>query len=903
MAIYHFSGTIISRSQGRSAIACAAYRSAERLHDERIDKNHDYTHKQDVVFTEILLPAHAPNWMLNREKLWNSVEANEKRKDAQLAREFNFALPRELTLEQNILLAKEFVTQEFVSKGMVVDLCIHNDKMPDGQLQPHAHVMLTLREVTPSGFGKKVREWNAKENLFSWREAWASIANRHLLLHGHDVKIDHRSLKEQGIDLEPQHKIGAAVAKERLARLEDHQRIARENGEKLLADPLIALSAITRQQSTFTHQDLARFVNRHTVDMQQFQCVYEKVKACDQLVYLGIDDRKRERFTTQEMLAIETQMLTHANTLSLCARHGVIETIKATALATRHLASEQRLAFEYLTQAGDLKCVVGYAGTGKSYLLGAAREAWEMQGYRVLGATLSGIASENLTGSSCIESRTLASHFYYWDRGEQLLTSNAILVIDEAGMIGSRQMAQLLAQAEQYRAKVVLIGDPEQLQAIEAGAAFRAISERTGYVELTDIWRQREDWQREATRELATGKTALAILRYHQHHHVHAFETEASAQQGLISLWNDVRLNEPSKTQIMLAYTRQAVRELNDSARNLRHQQGELGQEYMVVTARGERSLAEHDRIYFLKNNRNLGVMNGTLGTVAAIQGKQITVRLDLLSELQLDKVPRIVTFHLDAYNHIDHGYAATIHKAQGVTVDRSYLLASKYLDRHATYVAVTRHRESTDIFYSHETFASERALVTTLSRERTKDMTLDYQDDQKVFTQSRSIEKPIQPFDQYDPYLSPASSLVEKSLEQNQALRYEQFLQQAAKDYDRMSERQVHSSNDFSRFKAEFEAQHPEQAKALQDRVRPRHERLALEAEKQIQQLEKEMAQSRMPSPLRKQLEKYATDISKQKEVMNYLKQHRPALSQKIQGLVKSYALSHERDQGGRSL
>ena len=141
MAIYHFSGTIISRSQGRSAVACAAYRSAERLVDERHKKTHDYTHKQDVAFTEILLPENAPSSMLNREKLWNMVEAIEKRKDAQLAREFNFALPCELTLEQNIVLARGFVKKAFVSQGMIADLCIHNDKTGDGQFQPHAHVM------------------------------------------------------------------------------------------------------------------------------------------------------------------------------------------------------------------------------------------------------------------------------------------------------------------------------------------------------------------------------------------------------------------------------------------------------------------------------------------------------------------------------------------------------------------------------------------------------------------------------------------------------------------------------------------------------------------------------------------------------------------------------------------
>lgn len=259
----------------------------------------------------------------------------------------------------------------------------------------------------------KVDQHIPKENLLLWREAWVEMANKHLFLHGHDLKIDHRTLKEQGVELEPQHKIGAAVAQERLARLEDHQRIARENGDKLLVDPNIALTAITRQQSTFTHQDLARFVNRHTVDAEQFQAVYDKVKGCEQIVSLGLDEKQRERFTTREMLAIETSMVEKADQLTLRNNHSVSDPIKANALESRQLSLEQKAAFEHLVGEGDLKNVISYASSGKSYLLGTAREAWESQGYQVHGVTLSGIAAENLEAGSGIQSRTIASRSYY----------------------------------------------------------------------------------------------------------------------------------------------------------------------------------------------------------------------------------------------------------------------------------------------------------------------------------------------------------------------------------------------------------------------------------------------------------------------------------------------------------
>lgn len=727
MAIYHLSGTVISRSQGRSAVASAAYRSGERLRDERYDKTHDYTRKDDVAYSEILLPENAPSWMQERESLWNAVELGEKRKDAQLAREIQISLPRELTLAQNIELAREFVQKEFVGRGMVADLCIHNDKTPDGESQPHAHILLTFRAVNTEGFGQKVREWNAKENLLLWRESWAETANRHLALQGHDLRIDHRSYQEQGIDLTPQSKIGTAVAYDRLARMAEHEAIARENGEKIYADPRIALDALTRQQSTFTHQDLARFIDRHTVDAEQFQRVYEKTKADSEIVHLGLDEKGRERYTTQSMLEVEMRMMGYAQGLAQREdQHRVSENTQTCILAlqAKPLTQQQQMAYRHLLREGDIQCVVGYAGTGKSHLLNATRQAWEAQGYHVQGVTLSGIAAENLEKSSGIASRTLASRFYYWDQGEQPLTSKTVLVVDEAGMLGSRQLERLLSEAYHHKAKVVLVGDPWQLQAIEAGGAFRAVSERTGYVELTDVYRQREAWQQAATQAFAQRRTEEGLAAYVAHDCVKAFETQAVAKQALVECWFSDHQQTPEKTQLMLSYTRADVKDLNEHARALRMAAGELGESSPVHTTRGLRDFAENDRVYFLENHRDLGVKNGTLGTVEKIEGQQLTIRLD---SQDTPEQPRCVTFNTQHYAAIDYGYAATIHKGQGVTVDKAYVLASRYMDSHASYVSHTRHREHVMTHWSREEFKDQRDLVQTLSRDRAKDVTLDY--------------------------------------------------------------------------------------------------------------------------------------------------------------------------------
>jgi Ti-type conjugative transfer relaxase TraA len=387
VAIYHLSAKVISRADGRSAVAAAAYRAAEALPDGRLGRSHDFTNKAGVIHSEILLPKGAPDWLSDRARLWNAVEAGEKRKDAQLAREIEISLPRELTRAQAIELARDFVREQFVAQGMVADLNVHWGRTGKGEDQPHAHVMLTMREVGPEGFGKKVRDWNRIEVLVGWRERWAALANERLAEQGHDIRVDHRSHAAQGIDLEPQTKIGPAGAR-RAARGEDaeraaeHEGLAWRNGERIIADPSLVLRALTRQQSTFTRRDLARLVDRHTADAEQFAAAMAKVEASPELVRLGADGRGQERFTTREMLATEQRMERAA--AALAEREGHRVDLRRRFLESPTLGQEQVLAFRHVTQAQDLSVVVGYAGTGKSTMLGEARAAWEALRERAL---------------------------------------------------------------------------------------------------------------------------------------------------------------------------------------------------------------------------------------------------------------------------------------------------------------------------------------------------------------------------------------------------------------------------------------------------------------------------------------------------------------------------------------
>lgn len=198
MAIYHLSAQVIGRSSGRSSVAAAAYRAGEQLHDKRTDLVHDYSRRRDIG-AWIQAPQGAPSWVSDRQSLWNAVEAAEHRKDSQVAREINVALPVELDRERQDELVRSYVKDQFTDRGMVADVVVHRQD-PEN---PHAHVLLTMRAVGDEGFGPKVREWNDRESLGVWRESWGEHANRALEREGWEERIDHRSHRERGLEREP----------------------------------------------------------------------------------------------------------------------------------------------------------------------------------------------------------------------------------------------------------------------------------------------------------------------------------------------------------------------------------------------------------------------------------------------------------------------------------------------------------------------------------------------------------------------------------------------------------------------------------------------------------------------------------------------------------------------------
>jgi len=776
MAIMFVRAQVIGRGAGRSVVSAAAYRHRTRMFDEQAGTQFRYEGgAAELVHEELALPDVTPAWLRTAidgrsiagasEVLWNAVDAFEKRTDAQLARELIIALPEELTRAESIELVREFVRDNLTSQGMIADWVYH-DK--DGN--PHIHLMTTLRPLTDDGFGaKKVavlgddgnplrvvtpkrpkgkivyKLWAGdKETMKSWKIAWADTANRHLALAGHDIRLDGRSYAERGLDGIAQKHLGPSKAA--LARKGRPMHFApadlarrQQMADRLADEPGLLLKQLSNERSTFDEREIAKALHRYVDDPAVFANLRAQLMVSPDLVTLR--DQKVDPdsgkvaepaiFTTRVMLRTEYDMAQSARALSASSGFKVDEQLILQAIEnveTRNperpfkLDAEQVDAVRHVAGDTAIAAVVGLAGAGKSTLLDAARIAWEADGRKVVGAALAGKAAEGLEDSSGIHSRTLAAWELAWADGRDRLGKGDVLVVDEAGMVSSEQLARIVKITEEAQAKIVLVGDAMQLQPIQAGAAFRAIVERIGFAELVGVRRQREQWARDASRLFARGKVEDALDAYAKRGHIVQTETRDFAIERIVADWTAARADMRTKAEaesrqltgselLVLAQTNDDVKKLNASIRDVMIAQGELVDSSAFDTERGKREFAAGDRIIFLENARfvearaqHLGpqaVKNGMLGTVTSAQSD----RGETVLSVRLDN-GRDIVFSQGSYRNIDHGYAATVHKSQGATVDRTFVLATGMMDQHLAYVAMSRHRDRADLYMAADDFA-----------------------------------------------------------------------------------------------------------------------------------------------------------------------------------------------------
>jgi conjugative relaxase-like TrwC/TraI family protein len=492
-----------------------------------------------------------------------------------------------------------------------------------------------------------------------------------------------------------------------------------------LARELLGPGGLTREASTFTRRDVVRAIAERSPDGALVGWVevcadrlIGEARALDEVVALRdcnghlAEVLRREdgtaipaspgdtRLTTAELLHLEQAA---ADGAVARRRDGLgLPAAKVAPVIARRptLADEQADLVRRLTREGDgVAVVVGKAGTGKTFALDAAREVWQSAGIAVTGVALAARAATELQDSAGIPSTTLARLLGELSREDRdgtpgpLRRGRHVLVVDEAGMVGTRQLAGLLDHAQRRHVKVVLVGDPHQLPEIDAGGLFRALANRLPAIELTTNRRQENAWEVEALDDLRTGDIDRAIGTYGKHGRIVTADTAEAVREQLVADWWATRHGLETDAAIMVAVRRADVDDLNQRARARMQPTGRLTGPTLAIDGR---EFQAGDRIVCLRNDRHLGVVNGTRATV-----DHVTDNLGLAVRLDDDRQVTLPADYLGA-GHVTHGYAITGHKAQGITVDHSFVLGSDELYREWGYVALSRGRR-TNRLYLHE--------------------------------------------------------------------------------------------------------------------------------------------------------------------------------------------------------
>jgi conjugative relaxase-like TrwC/TraI family protein len=484
---------------------------------------------------------------------------------------------------------------------------------------------------------------------------------------------------------------------------------------------LTSPTGLTQQRSSFTRRDVVQAwagALAHGGDVEEIEQLADELLGSDDVVVLAHDassltsgdvvrradgrvvaaTSEERRYSTPELLALENQVL-DAAAAGRATDRGRVEEATATRVldARPQLSGEQHEMVDRLLRDGDqIAVVVGKAGTGKTYALDAAREGWQADGYQVVGAALARRAALELRDGAGIDSTSI--HALLADLRErpgELLNDRTVLVVDEAGMVSTRQLAEIVQHVQTADAKLVLVGDPKQLPEIDAGGTFRSLSIRGNPIQLSENRRQPEQWEQHALELLRAGQAGDALTSYHEHGRLVVTDTADQQRERMVTDWQTARAD--GRDVIMIALRRADVAELNQRARAYMATTGQLGQQAVVVHGQ---PIAVGDQVVALHNHTGLGVTNGTQGVVTNVDAEARTITIRERGGREID----LPAHYLDGTTRsggptLDYGYALTGHKAQGITVDDALVLGSDALYREWGYVAMSRGRSANRLY------------------------------------------------------------------------------------------------------------------------------------------------------------------------------------------------------------
>ena len=585
MAIYFFNWSVVKRSQKASAVAAAAYRHGEEMKDEVDDETHNYLGKSDLRHSEITLPEKAPSWaqkafgrgalgrlldgrlatesILRQAiakiscKLWNNVQHfevnnNNRAATARTAGKMTFALPVELGREAQIDLGRSFVTNSLAGRGAIVDWVLHDPKpTAEGVENPHIHAMVTLRHLDADGWGKKNRIWDQRSLFHTLRAEWANEVNIALEKAGRPERIDPRRLADQGIELEPI-SYDETMAKsleargERMWVKERAIEALDTNRDYLRFDPEHALVVVSSQRTVFTEDDVANVFRRNEFNAEETALLTgQAMRSLELIGVLQEQTAGQHLFTTRAQMEIESNVQVEAFALAGSKVEfkdiGAPETGRtepgqeAGQEASDGLDEGQRDALEEMISAKRLALVTGVAGTGKTRVIEAAARVWKERGFEVLGGAISGKASQGLSEIEGMQVASLAAWEARWASGIWPTQGKFVIIIDEAGMVGTATWDRIQHQVARMGGVLRPIGDPEQLQPVLDTNVFGRLFDKLGGVVIGTVRRMRSHGDRIATQVFARGAEGadIALAYYREKGAIRDTDTVLSAIQAL----------------------------------------------------------------------------------------------------------------------------------------------------------------------------------------------------------------------------------------------------------------------------------------------------------------------------------------------------------------------------------
>jgi Ti-type conjugative transfer relaxase TraA len=733
MAIEFARVEYIQRSRGDNACRSSAYNARSDVACERTGERFFFAHRGPTLHHEILLPEGADAKFLDPVVLWNAAQAMERRRDSQEGKHLLLALPSDpgLSIDDWTTMCREFVQEHFISEGVAAQLDIHDphdaDKVGvdeafgqgDVNLNYHAHVLITSRRIEGSQFSKhkardldpEVRTLKGNAKIVTeaerWGELWRDYQNAYFERQGLELRVDATGFTAQRHEGPVRLRTVPGESKSRLDE-------AHEANLAAARDPVKVLAKLTENRATFTELDIERLTRKYITDPTERADIRKAVLALPEILPLYGRETGAfvGRYTTQEVRAEERDALDLAAQVARSRRPPEARYVRA-AEAGRTLDEEQYAAFLKGTGTDGLVIIEGLAGTGKTYSLNAIREAHERAGWYVIGVAPTNAVAADLRRSGFKEATSVHYQVWWQERGGkpgQKWGRDTLVIVDEAAMLDSRIYARLMKQAARHGAKVILAGDDRQQASVQRGGLFTELKERHGSVVISKVRRQEAEWQREATEDFAQGRMADGLRAYAEHGHVHWSHDLNESRDRLLSDWDQDSRERPDVNRFVYASTNAQVNRINRAIHDIRLERGDVNNELEADTVKGKLAIGVGERIQFHGNDRARGIINGALGTVAAIRGQTVTVETDFGTR---------VSFDTRSFTEFGLGYAGTVYRGQGKTNTEVYAL---YDHRYAwnartAYVGLTRHTERVELYVSTDLAGSEVILAEQMSR------------------------------------------------------------------------------------------------------------------------------------------------------------------------------------------